>query len=71
MDLGIHHKNALVCGSSQGIGKAAAIALAEEGVNVTLLARNKRGLKKVLEELPNKNQNHSYLVADFSKPEEV
>ena len=71
MDLGIHHKNALVCGSSQGIGKAAAIALAEEGVNVTLLARNERVLKQVLEELPNKNQNHSYLVADFSKPEEV
>ena len=71
MDLGIQHKNALVCGSSQGIGKAAAMALAEEGVNVTLLARNEEILKQVIEELPNKNQNHSYLVADFSKPEEV
>lgn len=71
MDLGIQHTNALVCGSSQGIGKAAAMALAEEGVNVTLLARNEEVLKQVLQELPNTNQNHSYLVADFSKPEEV
>lgn len=71
MDLGIQHKNALVCGSSQGIGKAAAIALAEEGVNVTLLARNEAVLKQVLQELPNKDLNHSYLVADFSKPKEV
>ena len=68
MDLGIQHTNALVCGSSQGIGKAAAMALAEEGVNVTLLARNEEVLKQVLQELPNTNQNHSYLVADFSKP---
>ena len=40
MKLNIEGKNALVCGSTQGIGKATAIGLAEEGANVTLVARN-------------------------------
>ncbi|REH52566.1 3-oxoacyl-[acyl-carrier protein] reductase [Tenacibaculum gallaicum] len=71
MNLEIQHKNALVCGSTQGIGKASAIQLAEEGVNVTLVARNEEKLKVVLAELPNNNQKHGYLVADFSKPEEL
>ncbi len=71
MNLNIQHKNALVCGSTQGIGKASAMQLAEEGVNVTLIARNEEKLKKVLAELPNNNQNHSYIVADFSKPLEL
>lgn len=71
MDLNLKNKNALVCGSTQGIGKATAILLAEEGVNVTLIARNEEKLKAVLAELPNKNQCHSYLIADFSKPNEL
>jgi len=71
MELNIKNKNALVCGSTQGIGKATAILLAEEGVNVTLIARNEEKLKAVLAELPNKNQNHNYLIADFSKPNEL
>jgi len=65
-------KNALVCGSTQGIGKASAIALAQLGVNVTLIARNEDKLKSVLTELPNNgNQTHHYLVADFTKPEQL
>lgn len=69
MNLDLQNKNALVCGSTQGIGKATAIALAAEGVNVTLIARNEEKLKAVLAELPNNNQEHSYIVADFSDPE--
>jgi len=69
MNLEIQNKNALVCGSTQGIGKAAAFGLANEGVNVTLLARNEAKLKEVLAELPNNGkQCHGYLVADFSNP---
>jgi len=71
MELNIKNKNALVCGSTQGIGKATAILLAEEGANVTLIARNEEKLKVVLAELPNKNQNHNYLIADFSNPNEL
>ena len=70
MDLKLNNKNALVCGSTQGIGKATAIALAAEGVNVTLVARNREKLKAVLAELPN-HRNHSYIVADFSNPREL
>ena len=72
MDLNIQNKNALVCGSTQGIGKATAIALAKEGVNVTLVARNEGKLKEVLLELEacqfenSREQQHSYIVADFS-----
>jgi len=71
MELNLKNKNALVCGSTQGIGKATAILLAEEGANVTLIARNEEKLKAVLAELPNNQQCHGYLVADFSKPNEL
>lgn len=70
MDLKLNNKYALVCGSTQGIGKATAMSLAEEGVNVTLVARNEQKLKKVLSELPS-HRNHNYIVADFSKPDEL
>jgi 3-oxoacyl-[acyl-carrier protein] reductase len=71
MELNLKNKNALVCGSTQGIGKATAILLAEEGANVTLIARNEAKLKAVLLVLPNNGQQHTYLVADFSKPIEL
>lgn len=70
MNLNLNNKNALVCGSTQGIGKATAFALAEEGVNVTLVARNEDRLKHVLSELPS-HRNHNYIVADFSDPVEL
>jgi 3-oxoacyl-[acyl-carrier protein] reductase len=68
MNLNLNNKNALVCGSTQGIGKATAMALAAEGVNVTLVARNENKLKQVLAVLPSTG-NHNYIVADFSNPE--
>ncbi|MFL0061827.1 SDR family oxidoreductase [Tenacibaculum maritimum] len=68
MNLNIQGKNALVCGSTQGIGKASAMALAAEGVHVTLVARNEKKLQKVMAELPNNHQKHAYIVADFSDP---
>lgn len=70
MDLGLRGKNALVCGSTQGIGKAAAIVLAKEGANVTLVARNEEKLQLTLALLPKEEgQKHAYLIADFSNPE--
>jgi len=62
-------KNALVCGSSKGIGASTAIELSKLGVSVTLLARNKDSLSNVLDRLvSSKNQNHTYLIADFDDP---
>jgi len=72
MNLDLKNKRALVCGSTQGIGKAVSVELANLGANVTLLARNEEALKKTKAELnTDKGQQHSYLVADFSKPDEV
>lgn len=72
MDLNLQGKRAVVCGSTQGIGKASAIELALLGANVTLIARNEEKLKSVISELPaSKEQRHSYLVADFSFPERL
>jgi 3-oxoacyl-[acyl-carrier protein] reductase len=72
MNLSLKNKNALVCGSTQGIGKAIAIELASIGANVTLFARNEESLKKTLPELDTSmDQSHDYLVADFLSPEAV
>lgn len=51
MDLGIRGKNALVCGASRGLGKACALALAREGVNITIVARNRDGLENTSGEI--------------------
>lgn len=65
-------KRALVCGSTQGIGKAAALAFAQAGAHVTLLARNADKLTDILKSLPNiQGQHHQVLVADQSDPVEL
>jgi len=72
MDLSLKGKRALVAGSTQGIGKAAAIEIAELGASVTLIARNEEKLKQVLKLLPSSGaQKHDYIVADFTRPEEM
>jgi 3-oxoacyl-[acyl-carrier protein] reductase len=72
MDLRLDNKTAIVCGSSQGIGKAVAIQLAEMGCNIILLARNKVKLEQTLSELPKtNNQKHKYFSVDFSEPANV
>lgn len=67
MNLNLEHKSALVCGSTQGIGKAAAFALASEGVKLTLVARDEAKLKDVIASLPNAD-HHNYILADFMNP---
>lgn len=66
MNLDLNGKRALVCGATQGIGKASAMELAKLGASVTLLARNEDSLKATLTELPQHGQIHHYLVADFN-----
>src|SRR4051812_6229170 len=46
MDLGLRGRTAIVCGSSSGLGLAAAEALSEEGANVTMFARRREQLER-------------------------
>ena len=72
MNTELKGKSALVCGSTQGIGLAAAKELALLGANVTLLARNKSKLEEVINTLDtSKAQSHAILVADFSDNKQV
>jgi 3-oxoacyl-[acyl-carrier protein] reductase len=69
MDLDLTGKRAMVCGSTQGIGKASAIELALMGAQVTLVARDEEKLKAVVRELKGGSQGqHDYIVADFGDP---
>lgn len=72
MDTSLTGMNALVCGSSKGIGKAVAIALAGLGANITLTARHENALLDAISELDiSKGQKHDFMIADFSKPDEL
>lgn len=72
MNLNLKGKNAIVCGSSQGLGLASAIELSKLGAIVTLFSRNEEKLKKALIQLDTSfNQQHGYLVADFNFPDQV
>ncbi|MBN8976135.1 MAG: SDR family oxidoreductase [Rhizobiales bacterium] len=51
MDLGIKGRRALVCASSKGLGRGCAVALAAEGVNLTLTARGAEALAKTAAEI--------------------
>jgi 3-oxoacyl-[acyl-carrier protein] reductase len=68
MHLDLSGKHALVCGGSEGIGRAAAIELARLGADVTLLARSEDALRDAVAALPaNGSQRHGLLVADVSQ----
>jgi 3-oxoacyl-[acyl-carrier protein] reductase len=72
MNLNLSGKNALVCGSTQGLGLATAIELSLLGANVTLMARDEGKLKIALQALDkNLAQTHNYLVADFAEIDQV
>ena len=67
MNISLKGKNALVGGSSKGIGKAIALQLASSGANVTIMARNEEALRSVVAEMDTREgQQHQYLVVDFS-----
>ena len=67
MNLSLRNKNAVVCGSTQGIGKAIAEELSRQGVNLTLIARDKEALENVIKKLDTSlGQSHNYLCIDFS-----
>lgn len=72
MNLDLKGKNALVGGSSKGIGRAIAIELALLGANVTLVSRSPEKLHEALSELDiSQGQKHDFLTADFSDAGDV
>ena len=73
MNLNLQGKNALIGGSSKGIGKAIAIELAKLGANVTLMARSAELLAEVVQELDQNHpgQQHDFLVVDFNDRNEL
>ena len=46
MDLGLSQKVAIVCAASKGLGRACAMALAHDGANVIVCARNEQELNE-------------------------
>ena len=72
MNLDLTGKKAVVCGSTQGIGFAAAKELASLGATVYLMARNADKLKEARAALPTQSgQQHDVIVADFAHTTEV
>lgn len=67
----LNGKVAIVTGGARGIGKATAIALAKEGVNIGLLARTEATLKEVAAEIEGLGVKVAYAAADISAKEQV
>lgn len=67
----INGKNALITGAGKGLGKAIAIALAQEGVNVGLVGRTEKDLISLAEELKTYNVKIAIATADVSDMEGV
>ena len=70
MNIDLTGKHAVVCGSTQGIGKESALAMSKLGASITLVARNEAKLKNVISELETNDKN-DYIVADFSNPTDL
>ena len=68
MDLDLNGRHALVCGGSDGIGRAAAHELALLGADVTVLARREEALREVAATLPKSGgQQHGWIAGDVSQ----
>jgi 3-oxoacyl-[acyl-carrier protein] reductase len=69
MDLGIRGRKALLSGSSRGLGKACALALAQEGVGVTIVARTRDALERTADELRATGVTVTAVVGDVATPQ--
>ena len=70
MDLGIKGKRAIVCAASKGLGRGCALALAREGVQVTIGARTRDALEATAREIEAETGAPVIaVVADVTKPD--
>ena len=72
MNFGLQNKIALVAAASQGLGKASALALAQEGATVVICSRRQKEITETAEELKKATGSTIIpVVADVSKPEDI
>ncbi len=72
MDLNLRNKVVLISGGSKGIGKATALAFAEEGARVAICARGEEDLKKAADEIVAKTGNSvATFRADMTSAEDI
>ena len=71
MDLGLHGKAALITGSSRGIGRGIALALAAEGCDVALVARGEAALRDAEREIVALGVRAAAIVADVTVAADV
>jgi 3-oxoacyl-[acyl-carrier protein] reductase len=69
MDLGIAGRKAIVCASSKGLGRGAALALAEAGCDVVINGRDVAALESTAREIRMRGANVDIVAADVSTPE--
>jgi 3-oxoacyl-[acyl-carrier protein] reductase len=69
MDLGIRGRKALLSGASRGLGKGCALALAREGVDVTIVARTRETLERAADELRATGVAVTAVAADIVTPQ--
>lgn len=65
----IQGKNAIITGGGRGLGKAVALILASEGVNIGITGRNEENLKMTVDEIQKLGVNAYYAV--FSMDNEI
>lgn len=71
MAISLKGKTAIITGAGKGIGRATALALAEEGVSLGLVARTKEDLLAVADEVKNTGVQVSIATADVASNEQV
>ena len=71
MDLGIKDRVAIVTGGSRGLGRQAALSLAQEGVKVAICARTEGTLRDTIHALQSHGVQAIGVVADMTVPESV
>jgi 3-oxoacyl-[acyl-carrier protein] reductase len=69
MDLGMAGRRALVTGASSGIGSAIAVALAHEGVRVTIAARTAADVEAAVDALGGRASGHAGYALDLMAPD--